>query len=181
MCCWKTSASRLPGETILIAAAIFAGSGHMNIAVVVVVAVIAAIIGDNIGFVIGHFGGRPLVHRFGRYISLTPARLDYAEDYFNRHGGKVVTIARFIPVLRQLNGILSGIIGMHWAKFLAYNALGAVLWVGTWAGLGYLAGQHIVAIYSAIERYRWYVLSAAALIAAALITRRIHARRRDAP
>jgi len=171
----------LPGETILIAAAIFAGSGHMNIAVVVVVAVIAAIIGDNIGFLIGHFGGRPLVHRYGRYISLTPARLDYAEDYFNRHGGKIVTIARFIPVLRQLNGILSGIIGMHWAKFLAYNALGAVLWVGTWAGLGYLAGQHIVAIYSAIERYRWYVLAAAALIAAALITRRIHARRRDAP
>ena len=56
-----------------------------------------------------------------------------------------------------------------------------MLWVGTWAGLGYLAGQHIVAIYSAIERYRWYVLAAAALIAAALITRRIHARRRDAP
>ena len=86
----------LPGETILIAAAIFAGSGHMNIAVVVVVAVIAAIIGDNIGFVIGHFGGRPLVHRYGRYIFLTPERLDQAEDYFNRHGGKIVTIARFI-------------------------------------------------------------------------------------
>ena len=77
----------LPGETNLIAAAIFAGSGHMNIAVVVVVAVIAAIIGDNIGFVIGHFGGRPLVHRYGRYIFLTPERLDQAEDYFNRHGG----------------------------------------------------------------------------------------------
>ena len=171
----------VPGETILIAAAIFAGSGHMNIAAVFVVAVVAAIIGDNIGFLIGHFGGRPLVHRFGRYISLTPARLDYAEDYFNRHGGKVVTIARFIPVLRQLNGILSGIIGMHWAKFLVFNALGAVLWVGTWAGLGYLAGQHIVEIYSAIERYKWYVLAAAAVIAAALITRRVHARRRDAP
>jgi membrane protein DedA with SNARE-associated domain len=170
----------VPGETMLIAAAIFAGSGHMNVAVVVVVAVIGAIIGDNIGFAIGHFGGRPLAHRFGLYISLTPARLDYAEDYFNRHGGKVVTIARFIPVLRQLNGILSGIIGMHWAKFLAFNALGAALWVGTWAGLGYLAGQHIVAIYSAMERHKWYVLAAAALIAAALITRRIHARRRDA-
>jgi membrane protein DedA with SNARE-associated domain len=68
---------------------------------------------------------------------------------------------------------------MHWAKFLAFNALGAVLWVGTWAGLGYLAGQHIVAIYSAIERYKWYAFAAAAVIAAALITHRIHARRRD--
>jgi membrane protein DedA with SNARE-associated domain len=171
--------SRCPGRTILIAAAIFAGSGHMNIAVVFAVAAIAAIIGDNIGFVIGHFGGRPLVHRFGRYIFLTPERLDQAEDYFNRHGGKIVTIARFIAVLRQVNGILSGIIGMHWAKFLAFNALGAVLWVATWAGLGYLAGQHIVAIYSTIERYKWYAFAAAALIVAALITRRIRAHRRD--
>jgi len=170
----------VPGETILIAAAIFAGSGHMNIAAVFVVAVVAAIIGDNIGFLIGHFGGRPPVHRYGRYIFLTPERLDQAETYFNRHGGKVVTIARFIPVLRQLNGILSGIIGMHWAKFLVFNALGAVLWVGTWAGLGFLAGQHIVAIYSAIERYKWYAFAAAAVITAAFIARRLRARRRDA-
>ena len=170
----------VPGETILIAAAIFAGSGHMNIAAVFVVAVVAAIIGDNIGFLIGHFGGRPLVHRYGRYIFLTPERLDQAETYFNRHGGKVVTIARFIPVLRPLNGILSGIIGMHWAKFLVFNALGAVLWVGTWAGLGFLAGQHIVAIYAAIERYKWYAFAAAAVITAAFIARRLRARRRDA-
>jgi membrane protein DedA with SNARE-associated domain len=83
-------------------------------------------------------------------------------------------------VLRQVNGILSGIIGMHWAKFLAFNALGAVLWVATWAGLGYLAGQHIVEIYSAIVRYKWYAFVAVAVIAAALITHRVHARRRDA-
>ena len=170
----------VPGETILIVAAIFAGSGHMNIAAVFVVAVVAAIIGDNIGFLIGHFGGRPLVHRYGRYIFLTPERLDQAETYFNRHGGKVVTIARFIPVLRPLNGILSGIIGMHWAKFLVFNALGAVLWVGTWAGLGFRAGQHIVAIYSPIERYKWYAFAAAAVITAAFIARRLRARRRDA-
>ena len=102
-----------------------------------------------------------------------------SQPAYHRHGGKIVTVARFIAVLRQLNGILSGIIGMHWAKFLAFNALGAVLWVGTWAGLGYLAGEHIVAIYSAIERYKWYALAAAAVIAAALITHRVHARRRD--
>jgi membrane protein DedA with SNARE-associated domain len=120
------------------------------------------------------------VHRFGRYVFLTSERLDQAEDYFNRHGGKIVTIARFIAVLRQVNGILSGIIGMHWAKFLAFNALGAVLWVATWAGLGYLAGQHIVEIYSAIERYKWYAFVAAAVIAAALVTHRVHARRREA-
>ncbi|HKV22770.1 MAG TPA: DedA family protein [Mycobacterium sp.] len=163
----------VPGETILIAAAVFAGSGHMNIAVVIVVAVLGAIIGDNIGFAVGHFGGRPLVERFGRYVFLTPKRLDHAEEYFDRHGGKIVTFARFVEGLRQVNGLLAGIVGMHWAKFLAFNAVGAVLWVGTWAAVGYLAGENIVEIYAAFERYKWYVIAAIVVVAAVLITRRV--------
>jgi membrane protein DedA with SNARE-associated domain len=170
----------VPGEAILIAAAIFAGSGHMNIAFVVLVAVLGAIIGDNIGYAIGHFGGRPLVRRFGRYVFLTPERLDHAESFFNRHGGKVVTVARFIEGLRQANGILSGIVGMHWLKFLAFNALGAVLWVCTWAGLGYLAGENITEVYATFDRYKWYVIAAAAVVIAVLIARRARNRRRKA-
>jgi membrane protein DedA with SNARE-associated domain len=170
----------LPGETILIAAAVFAGSGHLNIALVILIGVLGAIVGDNIGFLIGHFGGRPLVERFGRYVFLTPERLDEAEKFFNRHGGKVVTIARFVEGLRQANGILAGIVGMHWLKFLAFNALGAVLWVCTWACLGYFAGQNITQIYGAFEKYKWYVIAAGVVIAAALITRRVRARRRRA-
>jgi membrane protein DedA with SNARE-associated domain len=170
----------LPGEAILIAAAIFAGAGHMNIALVILVGVAAAIIGDNIGYAIGHFGGRPLVHRFGRYVFLTPERLDHAENFFNRHGGKVVTIARFIEGLRQANGILAGIVGMHWLKFLGFNALGAVLWVCTWSGLGYLAGEHIVEIYDSFEKYKWYLIGGAAVVAGALVARRVRARRRSA-
>jgi membrane protein DedA with SNARE-associated domain len=167
----------VPGEMILIAAAVFAGSGHMNIALVILVAVLGAVIGDNIGFAVGHFGGRPLVERFGRYVFLTPERLDHAEEYFNEHGGKIVTIARFIEGLRQLNGFLAGIVGMHWAKFLAFNALGAVLWVCTWAGVGYLAGENIVEIYAAFDHYRWYVIAALAVVVAILITRRVRRRR----
>jgi membrane protein DedA with SNARE-associated domain len=163
----------VPGEALLIAAAVFAGSGHMNIAVVILVAVLGAIIGDNIGFAVGHFGGRPLVERFGKYVFLTPTRLEHAEHYFDRHGGKIVAIARFIEGLRQLNGLLAGIVGMHWAKFLAFNALGAVLWVCTWAGLGYYAGENIVEIYAGFERYKWYVIAALAVVVAVLITRRV--------
>jgi membrane protein DedA with SNARE-associated domain len=170
----------VPGEAILIAAAVFAGSGHMNIVAVILVGVLGAIVGDNIGFAIGHFGGRPLVQRFGRYIFLTPERLERAENFFNRHGGKVITIARFIEGLRQANGILSGIIGMHWAKFLGFNALGAVLWVCTWALLGYLAGEHIVEIYDGVGKYKWYVIAALAVLVAVVITRRVRARRRRA-
>jgi membrane protein DedA with SNARE-associated domain len=167
----------VPGEVMLIAAAAFAGSGNMNIAVVFLVAVLGATIGDNIGFAIGHFGGRPLAERFGRYIFLTPERLDRAEAFFNHHGGKVVAVARFIEGLRQINGLLAGIAGMHWLKFLGYNALGAVLWVGTWAGLGYLAGENTVEIYDAFERYKWYAIGVLAVVVAIVITLRVRRRR----
>src|SRR6202022_2322927 len=107
----------VPGEIMLIAAAIFAGAGQMNIAVVFLVAVLAAVIGDNIGFIVGHFGGRPLAERFGRYVFLTPERLDRTDNHFNRHGGKIVTVARFIDGLRQINGLLAGIGGVGGGKF----------------------------------------------------------------
>lgn len=167
----------VPGETILIAAAVFAGSGQLNIAVVILVAVVGAIIGDNIGFAVGHFGGRPVVERFGRYVFLTPQRLDHAEAYMNRHGGKVVTVARFIEGLRQVNGFLAGMTGMHWKKFLAYNAVGAVLWVCTWSAFGYFAGQHIDRIYGAVEHYKWYVIAALAVGVAAFVAHRVRRRR----
>jgi membrane protein DedA with SNARE-associated domain len=169
----------VPGEVMLIAAAVFAGAGQMNIAVIFVVAVLAAVVGDNIGFGVGHFGGRPLAERFGRYVFLTPQRLVRAEEFFNRHGGKVVTIARFIDGLRQINGLLAGIAGMHWLKFLGYNALGAVLWVGVWCALGYLAGEHIVEIYDTFERYKWYVIGALVVVVAIVIAHRVrHAQSR---
>ena len=112
----------MPGETILIAAAIFAGAGRLNIVAVGVVGFVAAVIGDNIGFAIGHFGGRALALRWGKYVFLTEERLDRAEAFFDRHGGKIIVVARFIEGLRQANGIIAGISGMHWRRFLIFNA-----------------------------------------------------------
>src|SRR5882757_7264051 len=77
----------VPGETILIVAAVYAGTGKLNIAVVVLIGVTAAIAGDNVGYLIGHKGGRALIQRWGRYVLLTPERLLRAEDFFTRHGG----------------------------------------------------------------------------------------------
>ena len=133
----------VPGETILIAASVYAGVGRLNVVLVAVVAFAAAVAGDNIGFAIGHFGGRALALRWGRYVFLTEARLDKAEAFFNRHGAWIITVARFIEGLRQANGIIAGTTGMRWLRFLAFNALGAALWVGTWVSVGYLAGSHI--------------------------------------
>ncbi len=98
------------------------------------------------GFAIGHFGGRPLVERFGRYILLTPERVKKATGFFERHGGKIVIIARFIEGLRQANGIIAGITSMHWARFTVFtvfNAIGAALWVALWTSVGYFSGNHI--------------------------------------
>jgi membrane protein DedA with SNARE-associated domain len=161
----------VPGETILIAAAVYAGAGRLNIIAVALIAFLGAVIGDNIGYAVGFFGGRRLVLRFGRYVGLTSARLDKAEGFFGRYGGAIVAGARFIEGLRQANGIVAGTSRMPWPRFAAFNALGAALWVGVWASVGYLAGGDITAIYNAVSRYSLYLLIALVLAAAALIIR----------
>jgi membrane protein DedA with SNARE-associated domain len=173
----------VPGETILIAAAVYAGTSRLNVLTVGVIGFVAAVVGDNIGFAIGHHGGRALVPRRGRYVRLTGERLDKAEIFFQRHGAWIITIARFIEALRQANGIVAGTTGLRWRRFLAFNALGAALWVGTWVSLGYLAGNHIDAIYHDITRYPYYLLIAPAVVLAAYIARHIlrRTRRRTAP
>jgi membrane protein DedA with SNARE-associated domain len=168
----------VPGETVLIAASVYAGAGRLNVVAVGVIGFVAAVSGDNIGFAIGHFGGRALVLRWGRYVRLTEERLDKAERFFDRHGGWIIMVARFIEGLRQANGIVAGITGMRWQRFLAFNALGAALWVGTWVSLGYLAGSHIDTIYHAITRYSYYVLIALAGLLAAYVARHLWRRRR---
>src|ERR1700750_1174008 len=108
----------VPGETVLILGAVYAGAGRLNIFLVGLLAFLAAILGDNIGFGIGHFGGRALVDRFGKYVLLTPERYDKAADFFKRHGGKVIVVARFVEGLRQANGIVAGTIGGGCARLL---------------------------------------------------------------
>lgn len=151
----------VPGETTLIAAAVFAGIGKLNILLVILIAFVAAAIGDNIGFAIGDLGGRPLVERFGRYVFLTPDRLDKAEAFFNRHGPKVVTVARFIEGLRQLNGIIAGLSDMKWPTFIIFNAIGALLWATFWSGVGYYGGSHIAAI---VHYQLYFTVAVVALI-----------------
>ncbi len=167
----------VPGETILIAAAVYAGAGHLNVVAVALTAFVAAVVGDNIGYGLGRWGGRRLVLRFGRYVFLTEKRLATAEGWFDRHGGKVVVVARFIEGLRQANGWIAGITGMRWASFAAFNALGAALWVGTWVAVGDLSGSHIDTVYATISRYLIYLVIAVALALIALLVRHLVHRR----
>lgn len=168
----------VPGETVLIAASVYAGAGKLNVVAVGCIGFFAAIFGDNIGYAIGRFGGRALVLRWGKYVFITEERLDRAELFFHRHGGKIIVVARFVEGLRQANGIIAGIARMHWLRFLAFNALGAALWVGTWVSIGYFAGQHITTIYNYITRYSFYALIALAAALAVWIGLRVRAARK---
>jgi membrane protein DedA with SNARE-associated domain len=174
----------VPGETVLILSAVYAGAGRLNIALVALLGFCGAVLGDNIGFAIGHFGGRRLAARYGRYIFLTPDRLDRAAAFFDRHGGKIIIVARFVEGLRQANGIIAGTTGMHWARFVVFNAIGAALWVAVWTSVGYFSGSHINTIYIDATRYDRYLAIAVGALLIAYIARRVvrgrRARARDA-
>ena len=126
----------LPGETMLIAAATFAGATHrLEIHSVIGAAAAGAIVGDTIGFFLGRQIGFPLLHKYGPRIGLTEPRLKLGQYLFLRHGGTVVFFGRFIALLRTLAAFLAGANGMFWPRFLAFNAAGGLVWA-TVFGLG---------------------------------------------
>jgi membrane protein DedA with SNARE-associated domain len=168
----------VPGELAMIAGAILAGSGELNIVEVGVTAVIVSFVGSFIGYLIGRLGGRALVERYGRYVFIREHHLDKAERAVDRWGGLIVVVARFIVGLRELNGIIAGVTGMRPHVFGIFSAIGAVAWTGTWVSLGYLAGDHIAAIYADVSRYALYVAIAAVIVIAAWIALRLRQRAR---
>jgi membrane protein DedA with SNARE-associated domain len=171
----------IPGELALIAGAVFAGTGRagLNVVGVGIVAVVAVIAGAEIGYLIGRYAGRELVLRYGKYVLITPNRLDRAEAIVSRYGGFVVVIARYIVGLREANGIIAGITQMRWFTFLVFNVIGGCAWVATWLTLGDVAGDHIATIYADINRFFLYVLIALAVLLVAYIVWRQLRRRRS--
>ncbi len=127
----------VPGETMLLTAAALAARGRLSIVLVGLVAAAAAITGDNIGFAIGREGGRPFLERFGRWVFVTPERLDRMDAFFKKRGPVAVFSARFIPALRVVAALVAGASAMPWHTFLTYNALGAVAWSIVVCTIGY--------------------------------------------
>ena len=127
----------VPGETALLAGAALAHHGQLSLLWVIVTAIVAAILGDNLGFFIGRRGGRRIAERHGWRIGLTPNRLIQFDRFFERHGPKTVFAARFITGLRVVGAVLAGGSGMAWPTFLFYNASGAIVWCTTVAFAGY--------------------------------------------
>lgn len=157
----------LPGETVLISASLIASQGKLNMGLIFVTAWSAAVLGDNIGFAVGRFGGRRLLLRHGGRVGITEERLQVAEEFFTRYGPEIVIAARFLVVVRQLNGIIAGSAGMNWWRFLIYNMIGAALWVSTWSIGVYFIGSHLAVAMPWIHR-AGYALGAS-LIAIAIV------------
>jgi membrane protein DedA with SNARE-associated domain len=143
----------VPGETVLILAAILAGTKHdLNIVTVVVIASAAAILGQLIGYLIGRQFGYRLLVRYGGYLQITEGRIKLGEYLFLRSGIAIVIATRFVPVLRSIGGILAGANRMPWWLFLFANVVGALVWVSFIGYTVFLLGNlveragHLVAI-----------------------------------
>lgn len=134
----------LPGEAALVTTAIYAGSTQaFGIATVIAVAAVAAVTGGGLGYLIGRSIGIRLLTRYGRYVRLDETRLKIGEYLFLRHGGKIVFIGRFIPLVRTYAAILAGANRMPWRHFLTMNTLGGVSWAALFGGGAYLFGHEI--------------------------------------
>jgi membrane protein DedA with SNARE-associated domain len=127
----------VPGETTLLAGAALAQFGRLSLVWVILTAIGAAILGDNIGFLIGRRTGRALAERHGWKIGLSAKRLQQFDRFFERYGAQTVFIARFVTGLRVFGAVLAGASGLRWRSFLFYNAAGAVVWSVAIALVGY--------------------------------------------
>jgi membrane protein DedA with SNARE-associated domain len=138
----------LPGETALIAAAIYAGTtGQLSITGVLAAALLGAIIGDSLGYLVGRKLGWRFMLNHGQRVGLTPVRFHLGRALFLRHGGKVVFFGRFVAFLRVLAASLSGALGMAWPRFLLCNASGAVVWVSVFGGAAYGLGTQAQSLF----------------------------------
>jgi membrane protein DedA with SNARE-associated domain/membrane-associated phospholipid phosphatase len=130
----------IPGETILLASGVLAQQGRLDVEDAILFGALGAVIGDQIGYLVGREGGRPFVLRWGRYVLITPERLARAEKFFERHGGKAVFMARFVAGLRVFGALVAGIGRTRWHTFFFYNVLGGATWATTVVLAGYLLG-----------------------------------------
>jgi membrane protein DedA with SNARE-associated domain len=133
-----------PGETALLAGAAYAGAtGSLNIVVVILAAAMGAIVGDNLGYLLGRYGGYRLLGRIARYVNLNQSHLDAAQRYFARHGDKTVFLGRFFALLRAWAAFLAGVNHMPRRSFMFWNALGGILWATIYGTLGYILGNNL--------------------------------------
>ena len=158
----------LPGESLLVVAAILAGRGEISFPVLLLSAWGGAVIGDNIGYLIGRTLGHTLLRCYGGKVGIKPESLRKVEAVLARYGAVAVGFGRFVNILRQLNGVVAGALEMHWLKFLFFNALGGAAWVVAWTTAGFYLGTHEAKLEELVQKLGIFnvviAISAAALV-----------------
>lgn len=166
----------VPEETVLALGGFLAHRGELHLPTVIVVGVLAAIVGDNIGYWLGHRYGRSTLERYGRHIWVSAERLEKVSAFIGRYGGLAVFAARFVPGARFLAGPIAGAMRMHPPTFIVANTLGALLYVPYAVGLGYAvswgAGHLIERFVGRAEPVIVGLIAAMSL--AIIVVRRLH-------
>lgn len=144
----------VPGETVLLLASFLCYSEHaLQLPWLILVATLAATIGDNIGFAVGYYGGRPMLSRYQSIFRIQKATLLKGERLFARYGATTVFFARFVFGMRIIAGPLAGVLRMPWRRFMIFNFLGAGLWVTVISCAGYLFGRHWQRLQENVKRF----------------------------
>jgi membrane protein DedA with SNARE-associated domain/membrane-associated phospholipid phosphatase len=162
----------LPGETALLTASAYAAAGHLSIAGVIAAAAVGAVLGDAGAYWIGRTGGLALVRRYGRLLRVDDAKLERAQEFFRRHGGKTVFFGRFVSLLRMLAALLAGVTRMPYGRFSVYNATGGLCWALLFGSLGYGFGRQLPQLEQAVGQAGALVVLLAALLVALILAGR---------
>lgn len=152
-----------PGETVLILGGVGASLGHLNLAAVIIIAIIAAVAGDNVGYIIGKKFGRKIIKKFEHLPLFHYKHIERAEGFFRRHGNKTVFIGRFTAILRTYAAVLAGVFGMEHKIFFFYNVTGGIVWAIIFGVLGYIIGNNLPLLGEIISDVNVVVLSVVGL------------------
>jgi len=173
----------VPGETVLLLASFLAFSQHrLYLPYIIVVAVCAATIGDNLGYWVGHHGGRPLLERYRKFFRIREETITRGEELFARYGAVTIFFARFVAGMRVIAGPLAGVLRMNWRKFLIFNFLGALFWVTVISCVGYFFGKHWEQLIDFVDDMNIVII--VAIVVAALLywwRRKRKAHRKNGP
>ena len=173
----ESSGIPFPGELTLVAVAAYAGSGHLNIVVVIVLGALGAIVGGDLGYLIGLRGGRPFIERLLAIFRLEVAHLAQAEMFFAHHGDKTILVGRFIVGLRTWASVFAGVAHMPFWRFQLYSVLGAVPWAILWGIVGYVLGNNWPLLTTVLKTVGYGGLAVALLVGITLLFLRRRASR----
>lgn len=174
----ESSGIPFPGETMLLAAAAWAAAGHLDIRIVILFGFGGAVLGADLGYVIGRLGGRPLVERFGRLFRINPGHLARTELFFARHGAWALIASRFIVGPRTWASVLAGMAHMPFARFQVFSAAGGLAWAVLIGVAGYLLGSNWRLVETAVKYLGLGGLALVSVVAVSLVLYRRRAAQR---